>query len=314
MVQLAALQALVASLQPVIEVLDPARYGRLRQDIQDAATQNCLTEHQDKILALAYQTRYALEERIRAEEKERYTSREKQKKAQELKQKAQKLLQDGFHQSLQRTLTWLKEENLLRQYQGSASRALREIDFHPWVTRVLTPTWQEYEQELTGWVKKATDFFQLDPPPPFTIPLVFPQEPDPRVSQPSSSFNQPLSPDLAPTLLAGGIGWVLGGPVGAMVLGGASYVLNQPEERRDPVRDYDDDVDRLAQSTAIRYLKQLSQQGTAAVLLYQEQVTPYLSEELGHPVVSESQQSPDLTQWQAYLRAIEERIVALEAL
>lgn len=313
--KLAALQALVESLQPVIEVLDPARHGRLRQDLQNISTQWVSPDHQDRVLAIAYQTRYALEERIRVEEQQRYISTEKQKKGQELKQKAQKLLQDGFSQSLQRTLTWLKEENLLHNYQASASRALREFDFHPWVTSVLKPTWQEYEQELTLWIKKAASFFQLDPPP-FTIPMVFPQEPDPSVSEPVSSSTPPSSPDLAPTLIAGGIGWILGGPVGAVVLGGASYLLNQ-SDAPDPIgeyRDDADDVDRLTQVAATQYLKQFSQQATAAVVLYQEQVTPYLDQELNQPVSSELTQNPALHQWQSYLKSIEEKITALETL
>lgn len=95
---------------------------------------------------------------------------------------------------------------------------------------------------MTEWLYKACEF--LDRPRPTDPSFSFPEMPALPVPKSSSSqassggpastyqtseTNQPN--DTTPVAIATGLGWVLGGPLGAAVLGGASYLLNQQTNR-----------------------------------------------------------------------------------
>lgn len=59
----------------------------------------------------------------------------------------------------------------------------------------------------------------------------FPDSRSPEMTNGSSHPDPDQSNGVTPVAIATGLGWVLGGPLGAAVLGGASYVLNQMTDR-----------------------------------------------------------------------------------
>ncbi len=74
-------------------------------------------------------------------------------------------------------------------------------------------------------MQQACDFFE-QPQPSQLLVITFPEPPLVAVTEPPPPAPR-RKPDDAPVAVATGIGWVLGGPVGAAVLGGTSYILNK---------------------------------------------------------------------------------------
>jgi hypothetical protein len=71
------------------------------------------------------------------------------------------------------------------------------------------------------------------------------------------------------------LGWLLGGPVGAVVLGGASYVLNQISTSETSTESVSNDdslaskIDRIYLDAAQNYLTNFSQQAFATLQTYE---------------------------------------------
>lgn len=91
---------------------------------------------------------------------------------------------------------------------------------------------QHSQQEINDWVTKAESFFKTSPVEPLKIVLPDPPEvllPEPpSQSPPDRSLQRSSTLDsLTPTAIATGLGWVLGGPLGAVVAGGASTIANK---------------------------------------------------------------------------------------
>jgi Dynamin family len=140
----------------------------------------------------------------------------------QIKQKAQQLINAGFNQSVDEFQQWFSQENLLI-HQEAAAQALQRGDFATWQATTLKPVAIAHQQAVAKWVQQACDFFEQ--PQRSQLAIVFPEPPPVAVAEPPSP--PPRRPDDAPVAVATGIGWVLGGPVGAAVLGGTSYVLNK---------------------------------------------------------------------------------------
>lgn len=161
---------------------------------------------------------------------------------QQIQRKALTLIERGFTQSMAQLRDWLTPEHLMNQYTPEAIAALRRSEFGAWETDRLKPEWLTQKRLVTEWLYKACEF--LDRPRPTDPSFSFPEMPVLPIPESSSSqassggtastyqtseTNQPN--DTTPVAIATGLGWVLGGPLGAAVLGGASYLLNQQTNR-----------------------------------------------------------------------------------
>jgi hypothetical protein len=154
--------------------------------------------------------------------------REKGDRELALKQQAQKLIQTGWESSLKEVEQWLYLPNLIGFYQSPLTDAIRRTQFHEWEANNVRPRLQHAQQEINDWIAKAESFFKISPVEPLKIVLPDPPEvllpeapiPSPPADSPSLSLD-----NLTPTALATGLGWVLGGPLGAVVAGGASTIL-----------------------------------------------------------------------------------------
>jgi Dynamin family len=141
-----------------------------------------------------------------------------------LKQRAQTLLKQGYEDNLSRLRHWIFLSNLVQQYGESLCEALAAGKFLLWDAKQFHPAWDTQRQSVIEWVRKASRFFDLSQP--ADLWIAFPPEPC-IPPNPAADMPKPKSNDSAPVAIATGLGLVVGGPVGAAVLGGASYLLNQ---------------------------------------------------------------------------------------
>ncbi|AFY94893.1 dynamin family protein [Chamaesiphon minutus] len=148
-----------------------------------------------------------------------------------LKRQAQTLIQSGWETSLKEVEQWLYLPNLISFYQSPLTTAIQKNGFGEWESSNVRPRLQHSQQEINDWVTKAESFFNTSPVEPLKIVLPDP----PEVLLPESPTQSPPKPttpsstidNLAPTALATGLGWILGGPIGAVVAGGASTIANK---------------------------------------------------------------------------------------
>ena len=109
-----------------------------------------------------------------------------------------------------------------------------------------------------------------------------------------------IEEEAAPVAIAAGLGWLMGGPVGAAVIGGASYVLTQTSEKLIAVSSNSKgeanqvEVDLAYAEAAEQYLSRFSQDLLKAIALYRTQthdlLHPKIQAELPSTQASESAQ------------------------
>ncbi|MEO0987357.1 MAG: dynamin family protein [Cyanobacteria bacterium J06639_14] len=190
-----------------------------------------------------------------------------------LLQKAKTLIKRGFDGSTRDLRNWLIPDNLLSLYQAELAIALKQFDYSAWKTFTLEPNWTERRKAVVSWVHKACEFF--DRPRPVDLWIALPAEPTAEFATQQQSQTAPASggPGVMPVAIATGVGWVFGGPLGATLLGGTSYLLNQKGRGEDnstsEVKITAEDVDRLYEAAARNYLVRFSAEATAALDAYE---------------------------------------------
>jgi hypothetical protein len=245
--QVAGLPALESALQAIASAKQPFDRGRLK--------------------AIAPPIQQALQAKIQVLLAELNEVQQNHCQTIEIKQKARTLIQQGFTNSVRDLRNWLNVSNLLSLYEQGAIAALQSFDFESWVALTLRFDWQQQQQSVVGWVEKACDFFEH--PRPVTLWMAFPSEPQiSEAPEPNSSSEFSGNLDVAPMAIATGLGWMLGGPVGAAVLGGASYLLNKTGVAA-VQEDVADSTDKSDHQAVRDYLSQFSQVGLAAIDQYE---------------------------------------------
>ncbi|MGL5065281.1 MAG: dynamin family protein, partial [Microcoleus sp.] len=79
--------------------------------------------------------------------------------------------------------------------------------------------------------------------------------------------------EVAPVAVATGLGWLLGGPVGAAVVGGASYILNKTTGYEKPIESseaYLHEVKQICNDAAKNYLTRFSTETFSMLQHYKE--------------------------------------------
>jgi GTPase SAR1 family protein len=206
-----------------------------------------------------------------------------------LKQQAQKLIQTGWETSLKEVEQWLYLPNLIGFYQSPLTTAIQKQGFGEWEASNVRPRLKHSQQEINDWVSKAESFFNSSAIEPLKIVLPDPPEvlfpeaptPPPKSTTPSSTLD-----NLTPTALAAGLGWVLGGPIGAAVVGGASTIANKLAGERpldsNPPPKVDNSIEVLEAYTdaAADYLVRLNTELTAAIRAYRDRAISAINPEL----------------------------------
>ena len=179
-----------------------------------------------RVQAIANQIKTALQAKEQAISTEVEAAEIKRKTKLEIKHKAQKLIQKGFSASVSDFQSWLYLPKLINGYQSELAKALEQGIFSTWERGEFQHAIADYQQSIVKWVHQACEFFDFPHPPDLSIQ--FPEQPQvilPQPPQPPSSSKS--SDEVAPVALTTGLGWILGGPVGAVMAGGATYLLNK---------------------------------------------------------------------------------------
>lgn len=210
---------------------------------------------------------------------------------------------------MQTLRAWLDPAHLNQIYGPAATLALEGQRFPIWLTQTLRPQWLDHQRQVIGWVHKACEFFQAPRPP--ELWFAFPELPPLETPPDGPAPDQP-SPEaeITPVAIATGLGWMLGGPLGAAVLGGAGYWVNQ----LDYFGEASPEIDPLQRQALYRqaadyYLSQFSHAALEAVQAYEFTAQPILLA----PIV----ESPTTAQATAYLshqrRLLQATLAGLEA-
>ncbi|MDJ0658591.1 MAG: dynamin family protein [Crocosphaera sp.] len=147
-------------------------------------------------------------------------------KEKEIKQKAQQVINQGFQRYLSDFYSWLYLPKLLNQYQNELAIALEQNTFQQWCDNHFCNKIITYQNHINEWGNKACFFFENDDLTSLNISIPEPPEISISVSaeiEEESNYLDNITTVGIPT----GIGFLLGGPMAAAVLGGASYLLNK---------------------------------------------------------------------------------------
>lgn len=180
-----------------------------------------------RIEAIASQLCQVLSAKREEVRKSLEAAREKQQKKIEIQQKAEKLIKEGLAGNFSNFQSWLYLPKLLDRYQTELASALETTQFDTWKNEQFKAEIGQYQTKLMEWVKKTSEFFPINHP--GDIELSFPDPPQILLPAPPDSVKTSMKKSKGglPLAIATGLGWLFGGPVGAAVAGGATYVLTK---------------------------------------------------------------------------------------
>ncbi len=188
-----------------------------------------------------------------------------------IKQKAEKLIAKGFQSSISDFEAWLYQPTLLRRYQSEMAFSLQEGLFDAWKIKFEREVLKE-QQTIAEWVNKACEFFEKEQP----IALLVSFPPAPQIvlpEPPPAPAQRSIEGEVTPVAIATGLGWLLGGPVGAAVVGGASYILNKRTGSEKPPESsaaYLNQVTQICSEAAKNYLARFSTDTFSMLQHYKE--------------------------------------------
>ena len=271
----------------------PALRARLQGDtsavqttgltIFESALQTIVAAHREKLAislprlrAIIKQVQEAGEQKKQAIVLEIQAEKQKQASKLAIQQKANRLLQQGFQKSVSELEAWLYLPNLVARYQTEIALSLQQENFEEWLSANLQSVMANYQQTIVEWVRQSCEIFEEAYP--GDLVIAWPATPKISFAEPPSTTKksqQSLDGDVVSVAIPTGLGWVLGGPLGAAVLGGTSYILNKlsaenPSQSEVIVNASDRSGLHLYEKAAADYLTSFSQQAISTLQQYQE--------------------------------------------
>ncbi|MEG3891584.1 dynamin family protein [Microcoleus sp. Z1_A1] len=266
----------------------PALRARLKGDVAAAQTtgiasfesalQSIVADQQEqlavklpRIEAIATKICHSLRAKAETVTAEIAAAQKKHKDKIEIKQKAEKLISKGFQASVSDFEIWLYQPTLLQRYQSEMALSLQEGSFDAWKLKFEREVLKQ-QQTIAEWVNKACEFFDKEQP----IALLISFPPSPQVSLPEPPpppAQKSIDSEVTPVAIATGLGWLLGGPVGAAVVGGASYILNKRTGYEKPPESpeaYLNQVTEICSEAAKNYLARFSTDTFSMLQHYKE--------------------------------------------
>ncbi|MGB3507849.1 MAG: dynamin family protein [Microcoleaceae cyanobacterium] len=280
----------------------PALRGRLKGDISvaqttglatfESALQNIVETSGEKIdiqlprvQIIATQLCQIMEASAREVTQELIAIQERKSEKFEIQKRAEKLIKQGFQKSSSDFQSWLYLTKLLELYQFELAVVLEQRTFNIWESEKFRPEVLKYQQEITEWIDKACEFFQQEKP--VELIVTFPEAP--KVFLPSPPVSETKkSGGVRNIAIATGIGWLFGGPVGAAVAGGATYLLSDTkQDKSQDLESYQQEVKQAYANAARDYLSRFSTVTFQAVEEYEKKAEKVITV----PVSEESQEA-----------------------
>ncbi|MEH1895099.1 MAG: dynamin family protein [Nostoc sp.] len=250
-----------------------------------------------KVQAIASQIQLSLKAKIDPIALEIKSFDDKKNSKIEIKQKAANLIYKGFTTSIGELRDWLALPKLLTKYQADAAVALAENKFKDWQTNTLKKDLNQLQLSAVKWLYQAYEFFQEERPQDLLIP--FPSEP--QVILPPKPNNTDDLSEPGSIAVGGGIGWLLGGPVGAAVVGSISYLLNKNIQKQDEQlakESYHQEVAKLCITAIEDYFSSFSSQGLSILAEYERQAEKVICFEFSQEAVEVTNKRESLQQLQ----------------
>jgi GTPase SAR1 family protein len=225
-----------------------------------------------------------------------------------LKRQAQQLIQTGWETSLKEIEQWLYLPNLISFYQTPLTTAIQKSGFNAWESSNVRPRLQHSQQEINDWVAKAESFFNTPSVEPLKI--VLPDPPEVLLSEqsiPSPPERSSTLDGLTPTAIATGLGWVLGGPLGAVVAGSATTIANKLSRDRPlntPHLNNDAERSEAYIDAAADYLFRLNTETIETIKAYRDRATVAINPEIKLDRQIDPQQQQKLTDLECCLANI----------
>jgi DnaJ-domain-containing protein 1/GTP-binding protein EngB required for normal cell division len=234
------------------------------QNISVSLKQDNKNVSSPRVEAIASQIQQGLKAKITPLHSNIKEFNDKNKAKNEIKFKAETLIKQGFAQSLLELRNWFNLNNLFKKYQGDAATELANNNFQTWETNNLKKDFNKLKTDLEKWLEQAYDFFAQQQPESLSIP--FPAHPEIEIPPPPNSN----SGDAGAYAAAGGLGWLLGGPIGAAVGGGIAYLLDKGlQEGENSTESYTDKIARNCIEAVDEYFIKLSKQGLSILDEYE---------------------------------------------
>ncbi len=302
----------------------PALRARLKGDVC-AANSSGLTEFetalqniagilkQDKnfsyprVEAVARQLQELLMSKIIPLQSEIKKINDKNKAANDIKKRAETLIQQGFDASLSKLRQWSTLANLREKYQADAAVELAKENFSNWENNTIKKDLNELQLAVVKWLHQAYEFFKQERPEDLLIP--FPKHPQVTLPPKNGNYNDLNEP--GSIAVGSGIGWLIGGPLGAAVLGSITYLVNQNLQQQDDKvtgDSYHQQVAKLCVDGVDEYLDTFSRQGLVILAEYERKANRVIR-------FVESSQSSEMTQkheelrnWQSILNQLNQEL------
>mgnify|MGYP000574238221 CR=1 FL=1 len=268
-----ALPALRARLKGDVAAAQTTGIAMFESALQSivAAQQEQLAVKLPRIEAIATKISQSLRSKSETVAAEIATAQQKHQGKIAIKQKAEKLISKGFQASVSDFEAWLYQPTLLQRYQSQMAFSLQEGLFDAWKVKFQREVLKE-QQTIAEWVNKACEFFDKEQP--IALLVSFPPSPQIVLPQPPPPPAQKsIEGEVTPVAIATGLGWLLGGPVGAAVVGGASYILNKRTGSEKPPESsaaYLNQVTQICNEAAKNYLARFSTDTFSMLQHYKE--------------------------------------------
>ncbi len=175
-----------------------------------------------RVQVVTRELQQALKAKITPLENEIKKVTDKNNAANEIKKRALSLIQQGFSQSLNKLRSHLELNKLREKYQSDAAVALAQEKFTTWENTFKTDL-NNLQLAVTKWLDQANEFFLSQK----REDLILPLPKHPQLTLPSRTNNSGDFGETGSLAVGSGIGWVLGGPLGAAVLGSIAYLANK---------------------------------------------------------------------------------------
>ncbi len=262
-----------------------AAFETALQNIVAILQQNPQSVRLPRVQPIASQIQQSLKEKIELVKVELQKSDDKNHTKNEIKNRAEQLIKKGFTTSVKELRDWLALPKLQNKYQADAAVALAQNKFKTWEKDTFKKDYTELQLAVVKWLYQAYEFFQAERPKDLLIP--FPTEPNVKLP-PKPGHSDGLS-EPGSIAVGSGVGWLLGGPVGAAFVGSITYLVNQSlqkQEEKTANESSHQQVAKICVDAMDDYLSCFSTQGLTILAEYEKEAEKVICFTVSKPLES----------------------------